>query len=107
MRFVGQSASITVANETPVERNISALTQHYALDIAGTKMEIGKDRATSEADLIDKLAGELVWKMEHLDPSDLDWENLSDRERHFYRMCIEHILRLPECAYFFSPTTTR
>jgi hypothetical protein len=42
---------------------------------------------------IERLARELHWKMEHLDPTeDSDWERLSDRQREFYRLCVRWLL---------------
>ena len=41
---------------------------------------------------IGELAKVLHWKMEHLDPTEKpDWENLTDREREFYRLCVQAI----------------
>ena len=39
------------------------------------------------------LARRLHWKMEHLDPTDRPgWAALTERERDFYRLCVEAIL---------------
>lgn len=48
-------------------------------------------------DPITALARELRWKMEQLDPSDeRDWEDMNDRERSFFVLCVEHLLRQEE-----------
>jgi hypothetical protein len=43
---------------------------------------------------IDRLAHRLREKLEHLDPSldAVEWESLSERQRDFYRLCIEDVL---------------
>jgi hypothetical protein len=44
---------------------------------------------------IERLAQSLREKMEHLDPTetgDLSWEELRERDREFYRSCIEDVL---------------
>jgi hypothetical protein len=48
---------------------------------------------TIQTEARERLARELHWKMEHLEPMDApDWEMLSDRQRQFYRACIEWVL---------------
>lgn len=40
-----------------------------------------------------RLARRLHWKMEQLDPTESsEWEALSERERDFYRHCIDAVL---------------
>lgn len=50
-------------------------------------------RTPSEA--LDYLAAELLWKMEHLDPTyeSPTWESLNDQEKEFYRQCVKAITR--------------
>jgi hypothetical protein len=41
------------------------------------------------------LARTLRWKIEHLDPSDdweTDWEDLPERRREFFRLCVKALL---------------
>lgn len=42
---------------------------------------------------LDELAEALFWKMEQMDPSGLDWADLSERERLIYSAGVEHLLR--------------
>lgn len=43
---------------------------------------------------MNEIASELYGKMENLDPEgDSGWDDLDDRERRFYVLCIEHLLR--------------
>jgi len=43
--------------------------------------------------VVSELARELHWQMERLDPTDLsEWDELSERQRKFYRNCVEHLL---------------
>lgn len=47
------------------------------------------------AEALETLARTLRWKIEHLDPSDdweTDWEELPDRKREFFRLCVTAIL---------------
>jgi hypothetical protein len=45
------------------------------------------------APIVEALAEELHRKMEHLDPTDLpEWEKLNDRQKFFYRACVQHLL---------------
>jgi hypothetical protein len=45
------------------------------------------------AEAIWVLARRLHWKMEHLDPSEnRDWDELSERKRDFFRLCVIAIL---------------
>lgn len=73
------------------------------------KNDMDNNKATKsiEDGLIDKLANDLFWKMESLDPSGLSWDALSDRDRVFYRLCVEHLMRQPETTALFSPATIR
>lgn len=46
---------------------------------------------------LEELARELHWEMERLDPTDApDWDALTERQRQFYRLCVEHLIRQPE-----------
>ena len=38
------------------------------------------------------LARELQWKFEHLDPDEGDWNNLSDRDKEYYRQLVNWLL---------------
>lgn len=42
---------------------------------------------------LDRLAEQLRWKMEHLDPEDARaWTELTDREREFFRLSVKSLL---------------
>jgi hypothetical protein len=49
-----------------------------------------------------KLAERLHWKMQHLDPDEAEaWGELTDRQREFYKLCVEAIFderMLSRCA---------
>jgi hypothetical protein len=50
-------------------------------------------------DPVEVLAAHLRDKMEHLDPTetgDLDWWSLSERDRNFYKMCVQDLIESPE-----------
>ena len=57
-------------------------------------------------DPIEGLASELYWHMERLEPtSELEWADLDERQRQFYRLVIEGLLenkRLVERAVAFA-----
>lgn len=56
-------------------------------------MSEGIVNAADSETKIGRLARQLHWKMEHLDPTeDGDWDCLSDRKREFYRLCVEYLL---------------
>ena len=56
-------------------------------------MDIHRQSESQTAAAIERLACRLHWKMEHLDPTeDGDWACLSDRNREFYRLCVEDLL---------------
>ena len=51
----------------------------------------------SRDDAVEKLAEQLAWKQEHLDPSDEGaWENYSERDKEFFRACVKWLLLFPE-----------
>jgi hypothetical protein len=63
---------------------------------------------------IEELAKILVWKLEHVDPSDpaVTWDELDEHDRECYRSCIKallwrggHLLRRAE-SYTLLPETT-
>ena len=51
----------------------------------------------AEGAALERLASELHWKMERLDPSESpEWAELTDHQRSFYRLCVKHLLRQSE-----------
>lgn len=69
-------------------------------------------RLTEKAkrDALERLAYELNWKQEQLDPSsDGDWDDYSEADRNFFRECVEWLLSHRELVLAAlgetSPTT--
>ena len=62
----------------------------------------------TRAELIDRLAESLVFKMEHLDARGKDWDSLTGPQKTFYRSCVEYMMLQDEAAAFLRlPETTR
>ena len=62
-------------------------------------VDAGADRPAKD-EAREELARVLFRKMEHLDPRVVDdpnelfeWDHLTDRQREFYRLCLEEVLR--------------
>jgi len=57
----------------------------------------GDRPARSRAEAVECLAYELNWKQEQLDPDpDGDWYTYSERDKQFFRHCIEWLLAHPK-----------
>ena len=48
----------------------------------------GANSAPSRAEAIERLAKRLHWKMAHLDGDVESWDELSERDRDYYRLCV-------------------
>lgn len=53
---------------------------------------------TTPEEALEVLSARLLWKMEHLDPSEeeITWPGISDFQRDFYRILVGDLLRYPE-----------
>jgi hypothetical protein len=53
-----------------------------------------EERTHSRNKAIDSLSQHLLWTMNRLDPSegDMDWDNLMENDREFYRSCVRELL---------------
>ena len=57
------------------------------------------DAGDHDAVLIERLAAELNWIQQRLDPSDDgDWETFSDAEKEFFRQSVKWLLAQPEMS---------
>jgi hypothetical protein len=73
--------------------------------------ESATGRRLTREEALERLAYELNWKQEQLDPSeDGDWERYSESDKAFFRECIEWLLSHPDLVSAAlseaSPTTT-
>ena len=59
--------------------------------------EAGEPSRLSREEAIERLARELNWKQEHLDPSNEgDWGDLSECDKEFFRTCVEWLICFPD-----------
>lgn len=59
------------------------------------------DASLTRKEAIDRLAQRLIWKLEHIDPTEETWETLSEGDRDLWRHAIGDLLCAPR-EWFYA-----